>query len=165
VHVEHLFGGSALAAIDAKGRVRVPRFVREVAERRSDAGFLVLGPHESDSCVTGYDPSWRRMLFADAERRRLQEEAAGGGASHHSRARRAFGLTEQAEIDSGGRIALPPMIRRLGRIEDLALFVGTGGAFEIWNPHLAAESGDPALAELARWRLGHDEPESHEKEE
>jgi hypothetical protein len=48
------------------------------------------------------------------------------------------------------------MVRRMGRIEGLALFVGTGGAFEIWNPELAAASGDPALAELARWRLGHD---------
>ncbi|HEX9931566.1 MAG TPA: division/cell wall cluster transcriptional repressor MraZ, partial [Allosphingosinicella sp.] len=137
MHVEHLFGGSALAAVDSRGRVRLPRFVREVTERRSDAGLVVLGPHESDACVTGYDPSWRRMLFADAERRRLQDETAGGPATHHARARRAFGLTEQAEIDSRGSIALPPMIRRIARIEGLALFVGTGGAFEIWNPHVA----------------------------
>ena len=164
--VEHLFGGSALAAVDRRGRVQLPKFVREVSERRSDAGFLVLGPHESDSCVTGYDPSYRRMLFADAERLRLQNEAAAGSAArHHSRTRRAFGLTEQAEIDAAGRIALPPMIRNMGLIEDLALFVGTGGTFEIWNPGLAAQSGDPALAELARWRLGHDRPEMQEKEE
>jgi MraZ protein len=166
VQIEHLYGGSALAAVDGGGRVRLPRFVRETAERRSDAGFLVLGPHESDSCLSGYDPAWRRVLFDDSERLRLRDEAAGAGAAkHYGRARRAFGLAEQTQIDGEGRIALPPMARRLARIEGRALFVGTGGAFEIWNPELAAQSGDPALAELARWRLGLDDDRTPEQEE
>lgn len=166
MQLDHLYAGSALALIDERGRVRLPRFVRETLGRRSEAGFVVLGPHESDACLTGYDPAFRRMLFADSERRRLHEEAGGAGPErHHGRARRVFGRTEQARIDSAGRIALPPMLRGIGRIEDVALFVGTGGAFEIWNPRLAIESGDPALAELAGWRLGHDRPERHEKEE
>lgn len=166
MQIEHLYGGSALASVDGRGRVRLPRFVRETAERRSDSGFLVLGPHESDSCLTGYDPGYRRMLFADSERLRLRDESAGAGAaSHHGRTRRAFGLTEQAEIDGDGRIALPAMVRRLARIEGQALFVGTGGAFEIWNPELAAASGDPALTELARWRLGADDHHIEQEEE
>jgi len=161
VQIEHLYAGSALAAVDGRGRVRLPRFVLETAERRSGAGILVLGPHESDDCLTGYDPSWRRMLFDDSERQRLRDEAAGAAAArHHGRARRAFGLTEQADIDAEGRIALPPMVRRLARIEGRALFVGTGGAFEIWNPEIAAGSGDSALAELARWRLGQNDDSS-----
>lgn len=164
MQIDHFYGGSALAPVDGQGRVRLPRFVRDVAARRSDAPVVVLGPHESDSCLTGYDPAYRRALFEDAERLRLRDESAGAGA-HHGRARRTFGLTEQAQIDSGGRITLPPMARRLGQIGDLALFVGTGGAWEIWNPHLAAESGDPALAELARWRLGHDQPHLKETED
>jgi MraZ protein len=44
-------------------------------------------------------------------------------------------------------------MRRKGRIEDLALFVGVGGTFEIWNPRLALESGDQDLRELAAYRL------------
>ena len=138
--------------------MRLPRFVREVAARRSDSRSIVIGAHESDACLTGYDPAYRQTLFAETERLRLRDEP------HHGRARRAFGFTEQAEIDAAGRIAIPEMIRRYGRIDDLALFVGTGGAFEIWNPHLAAESGDPMLEELAQWRLGHDQ-HSHEEEE
>jgi MraZ protein len=165
VQIEHHFGGSALAAVDGGGRVRLPRFVRETAERRSDARLLIFGAHESDSCATGYDPAYRRMLFADSERLRLRDEAAGADTAHHGRARRAFGLTEQAEIDGEGRVVLPPMIRRLAGIESEALFVGTGGAFEIWNPHAAAESGDPALAEMARWRLGNDPIDTREEEE
>ncbi len=152
VQIDHLFGGSALEPVDSGGRVRLPRFVTETAGRRGDAGLLVIGLHESESCLTGYDPGFRRLLFADSERQRL------GGAAQPARLRRAFGLTEEAAIDAGGRVALPEMLRRLGRIESSALFVGTGGAFEIWDPETAAASGDPALAELARWRLArHDQ--------
>jgi len=44
-------------------------------------------------------------------------------------------------------------MRRKGRIEDLALFVGVGGTFEIWNPHVALEHGDEDLRELAAYKL------------
>ena len=40
-------------------------------------------------------------------------------------------------------------MRKRGQIEDLALFVGTGGTFEIWNPQLALQSEDDGLRELA----------------
>jgi DNA-binding transcriptional regulator/RsmH inhibitor MraZ len=166
VHLEHLFGGSALAPVGGDGRVKLPRFVRETAVRRSEDRTLVLGPHEADPCLTGYDRPYRRMLFADTERLRLAGEAGPADAKAEAprRARRTFGLTEEAPWSDDGTIRLPAMVRRMGRIDGLALFVGTGGAFEIWNPHLAAESGDPDLAELARWRLGHDTA-SHEEEE
>lgn len=164
MQIEHLFGGSALAAVDGKGRVRLPRFVRDVAARRSGSQTLVLGPHEKDPCLTGYDPSYRRALFEDSERLRLRDETLGSEANHR-RARRAFGLTEQAEVDAEGWICLPLMARRLGRIEDLALFLGTGATFEIWDPRVAAQSDDPALAELARWRLGDDRLQHHERED
>jgi len=164
VHIDHFYGGSALAAVDGQGRIRLPRFVREVALRRSEAQAVVVGVHDSDPCLIGYDPAYRRALFDDWERLRLRDEV-DGSVARHSRARRAFGLTEQAAIDRDGRIALPPMMRRLGRIEDSALFVGTGGAFEIWNPHLAADGDDSALAELARWRLGHDQSQRNRRED
>ena len=36
MELEHLFTGSALNAVDAKGRLSVPSFIRQVIERRSD---------------------------------------------------------------------------------------------------------------------------------
>ena len=62
-------------------------------------------------------------------------------------------MTEDVPYDSSGRIILPPMLRRKGRIEDLALFVGIGGTFEIWNPRLALDQGDEDLREIAAYRL------------
>ena len=39
---EHLFQGSALNAVDAKGRVSVPASLRSVIEKRSNAKMLVV---------------------------------------------------------------------------------------------------------------------------
>jgi MraZ protein len=154
VELEHLFNGSALNAVDAKGRLSVPAFIRGVVERRSDAKAVVIGAHEVDPCLTAYDRGYARILHAENERRRLLEESRGGeAADHFARARRTFGITEDVPYDTSGRIILPPMMRRKGRIEDLALFVGTGGTFEIWNPYVALESGDEGLRELAAYRL------------
>jgi MraZ protein len=44
-------------------------------------------------------------------------------------------------------------MRRKGQIEELALFVGVGGTFEIWNPYVALKSGDGDLKDLAAYRL------------
>ena len=154
MELEHLFNGSALNAVDGKGRLSIPAFIRAVVERRSDAKAIILGAHEVDPCLTAYDRGYARHLHVENERRRLLEESASGGeTSHYRRARRTFGLTEDVPYDPSGRIILPPMMRRKGRIEDLALFVGVGGTFEIWNPHVALEHGDEDLRELAAYRL------------
>ena len=154
MELEHLFNGSALNAVDGKGRLSIPAFIRGVVERRSDAKAVVLGAHEVDPCLTAYDRGYARHLHIENERRRLLEEGASGGeTSHYRRARRTFGLTEDVPYDPSGRIIMPPMMRRKGRIEDLALFVGVGGTFEIWNPFIALEHGDEDLKELAAYRL------------
>jgi MraZ protein len=152
VELEHLFTGSALNAVDAKGRLSVPAFIRSVIERRSDARAIIVGLHEVDPCLTAYDRNYARNLYSENERRRLNEESADAQ-MHFSRARRTFGVTEEVPYDTSGRIILPPMMRRKGRIDDLALFVGVGGTFEIWNPRLALESKDADLRELAAYRL------------
>lgn len=149
-----LFNGNALSMVDGKGRLSVPAFIRSVVERRSDAKAIIVGTQEASPCLNAYDRSYAQYLFRENERRRLAEEAGGGEvAAAEQRARRTFGLTEEALYDPSGRIVLPPMLRRKGNIEDMALFVGVGGTFEIWNPRLALDSGDSDLAEIAAFRL------------
>ena len=154
MEVEDFFQGSALNAVDAKGRLSVPAFVRSVIERRSDARAIVVGAHEIAPCLTAYGRNYAKNLWTDLERRRLAEEDRGGTLDdHYARARRMFGMTEDVPYDTSGRIILPPMMRRKGGIEDLALFVGVGGTVEIWNPRVALEQGDPDLRDIAAWRL------------
>jgi MraZ protein len=156
--LEHLFSSSALRIVDAGGCVSLPPFVRTALERRSDCPVVVIGLHDIDPCLLAYDRGYARILHAEHERGRLTEN---GSEIHYARARRIFGFSEEASCGYEGRITFPPLMRRKGKIEDLALFVGTGGAFEIWNPQLALEAGDTALRELAVWRLEEFLPPTH----
>jgi MraZ protein len=150
----HLFSGNALGAVDASGRVRLPLFILKELEARPQRCRFFFGAHERDPCVTGYEPAERAALCEEVERRRRLDEAEGRPPErHYARSRRLFGMVEEAPCDSRGRIALPPLARRRGRIGQLALFIGTGKSFEIWNPEVAMEASDPELRDVARYRL------------
>ena len=158
----HIFSGSALAEVGSDGAVRLPRFVRQALG--AAAPRLVLGVHERAPCLTGHGVGRWPAIAAEIERRRLRDETAGAdGEAHHRRARRAFGMAEEAAFDRRGRLCLPSMIRRRGGIARLALFVGTGADFEIWDPARAGAADDETLREIAAWRLA--ERESSESGE
>src|SRR5579885_1681447 len=80
VEIDDFFQGSALNAVDAKGRLSVPAFVRSVIERRSDARAIVVGAHEVSPCLTAYGRGYARKLYEDMERRRLADEEKGAAA-------------------------------------------------------------------------------------
>ena len=156
VALEHLFQGSALNAVDAKGRVSVPAFLRSVIERRGDARTIVLAKHDAFTCLSAYDPAYAALKHQKLER--LLEKQETDPAAELDYARRtmmAFGATEEVPYDSSGRVIVPPMMRRKGQIEDLALFLGTGETFQIWNPKKLLK--DPRipddLKDIARFRL------------
>ena len=154
--LEHLFQGSALNAVDAKGRVSVPAFLRAVIEKRGAARTIVLAKHDSFPALSAYDPAFAAMRHAKLERL-LEKEETGPDAEleYQRRNMMAFAATEETPYDTSGRIVLPPMMRRKGGIEDLALFLGTGETFQIWNPKLFL--GDARISEdmkdIARFRL------------
>jgi len=156
VALEHLFQGSALNAVDAKGRVSVPAFLRSVIERRGDAKTIVLAKHESFPALSAYDPAYAALKHAKLERLLEKEEtSAQAQLEYQQRNLMAFAATEETPYDSSGRILFPPMMRRKGQIEDLALFLGTGETFQIWNPRLfLAEPNVPEdMKDIARFRL------------
>ena len=154
--LEHLFQGSALNAVDAKGRVSVPAFLRSVIERRGDARTIVLAKHDSFACLSAYDPAYAALRHEKLER--LLEKQETDPAAELDYARRtmmAYGATEEVPYDSSGRVIVPPMMRRKGQLEDLALFIGVGETFQIWNPKLfLADKNIPEdMKDIARFRL------------
>ena len=155
MEVTHIFSGNALGALDDQGRVRLPPFILREMARHGDAGRLLLGVHEKDPCLTGYGSGLRPRLEAELERRRLRDEALGRPSDqHHARARRTFGLVEEASYDEGGRLTLPPLARRRGGLGRSILFIGAGSHFEIWDLSLAMAEGDEELRFVAEYRLG-----------
>jgi MraZ protein len=143
---EHLFRGSALNAVDAKGRLSVPAFIRQKIERRSDEKLLVLSVHSEFQCLVGYDANYSSVMQEKAEKRlgdtpdplaELDLQAS------------LFAGTVDVPYDPSGRIIMPPRLKRRADIGELALFVGMGGDFQIWNPQVALKSESRQLRELA----------------
>ena len=166
MEITHIFSGNALGALDEEGRVRLPSFILREMARHGDGGRVLLGVHEKDPCVTGYGLELRPRLQAELERRRLRDEANGRPSDeHHARARRTFGMVEEASYDDGGRLTLPPLARRRGGLGGTILFIGAGSHFELWDPSLAMAEGDEELRFLAEYRLGAGAPSIEEEDE
>ncbi len=156
VALEHLFQGSALNAVDAKGRVSVPAFLRSVIERRGDARTIVLAKHDSFPCLSAYDPAYAALKHQKLERLlEKQETDPKAELDYARRTMMAFGAPEEIPYDSSGRVILPPMMRRKGQVDDLALFIGVGETFQIWNPRLflADENVPEDMKDIARFRM------------
>ena len=154
--LEHLFQGSALNAVDAKGRVSVPAFLRQVIERRGDARTIVLAKHDHFQALSAYDPGFAARKHSKLERLLEKQETDPSAEMEYARrTMMAFGATEEVPYDSSGRVILPPIMRRQGGIEDLALFIGVGETFQLWNPAVfLADSNIPDdMKEIARFRL------------
>jgi MraZ protein len=147
-----LYHGSELCEVDADGNVAIPAFLDAVLPAEASPE-IVVAKHQGDSCLIAYGRDHLATLAERAERRRLAEEARGDEArSHYHRMRGTFGLSERMKREGKG-LRIPAAMRHLGRIDDLALFVGAGDNFEIWNPQLALESDDEHFRALAEFRL------------
>lgn len=154
--LEHLFQGSALNGVDAKGRVSVPAFLRSVIERRGDARTIVLAKHETFPCLSAYDPAYAALKHSKIERLlEKNEQEAGAQLAYQQSNLLAFAVSEEVPYDSTGRILLPTMMRRKGGIAELALFLGVGETFQIWNPEtLLGDDRIPEdLKDVCRYRL------------
>lgn len=150
-----MFTGHALNAIDAKGRVAIPSGLRQAVEINGDGRNLIIAKHETDPCLIGYDRGWSALLHARLGRTEDRAADSGRDYDRFNANRRAFGLVEDVPFDASGRFILPPMLRDRAQLGDLALFLGTGDTFEVWNPRLLidAPSMDEEIKDVARWLL------------
>ena len=146
-----LFHGSALCEVAQDGTVTIPGFLAETLGE--GPAELLLSKHDADACLVGYSRDHLETLSTRAEARRLADEARGDDArNHYRRMRRTFGVVEKLPR-AGAILTIPAAMRHLGKIETLALFVGAGDSFEIWNPDLAVQSEDAQFRDLAAYRL------------
>lgn len=148
-----LFIGCELWDVDADGIIGVPAFLNEAFGTELASADLLVSRHRTDACLVGYGRDHLCELGTRLERLRENDQAHGRDERfHHCRMRHVFGLTEHMPAVEGA-IRIPPAMRQLGRIGPLALFLGTGDSFEIWNPDLALESGDEGFRDFAAHRL------------
>lgn len=116
-----MFLGQFVHSIDAKGRITVPVRFRDS-----------LG----DGAVVTQGFERNLMVYTTESFERLADQARHLSTTDpEARAvrRLIFGGAADVELDSQGRILVPPFLREYAALEGEAAIVGTGDYFEIWN--------------------------------
>lgn len=123
-----LFRGCALCEVDADGNLLLTESTAQALGLPAADEPLVLSAHERDQCLVGY---------ARADLQEIRTRSGVDAQVSDASMRRILGIVEMEPRNARG-FSLPAAMRHHGRIESVALVVGAGDRFEIWNPQLAA---------------------------
>lgn len=125
-----VFVGTYRHAIDAKGRINVPRkFLDHFREPGAVRTFFAT--QGLDGCVFLFPREQWESVVAQVRSSSLGSEEA------RAFSRRFFGATREVDVDAAGRILLPKELRDFAGIGDEALFVGVDTRIELWAPDRA----------------------------
>lgn len=107
--------------LDPKGRVSLPARFREAF---ADGVWLTIG---QDGCL---------YVFPRAEWRRRSDEVASSplsDADGRAFARLFFGSSDEAKLDSQGRVTIPQRLRETAGISKDVVVLGVRDRMEIWD--------------------------------
>lgn len=136
-----MFRGAHSITIDPKGRFAMPAKHRDcLAEYCAGHVVITIDP---DHCLLLYPlPDWeeienklKRLHNLDRRARSLQ--------------RLLLGHATELELDSHGRILLPPLLREFATLDRKAMLIGQGNKFELWDEDRWNSNRDQWLAEYA----------------
>ncbi|WP_133129568.1 division/cell wall cluster transcriptional repressor MraZ [Legionella yabuuchiae] len=136
-----MFRGINSISIDGKGRLSVPTRYRDALGQ--DRASLVVTIDTEETCLLLYPASqWQviednlqRMPSFNATARRIQ--------------RLLIGHATDVELDSNGRILLPPLLRDYAHLSKRVVLIGQGNKFEVWDESLWQSKREQWLAEEA----------------
>jgi MraZ protein len=119
--------GRVSAKIDDKGRLKVPSAYRAFIEAEWGTGLYLTSLSSSGDCVRVYP-----MKVWEGIEASLREQPS------LSPSRKAFEMTtsywgQAAELDSQGRVVLPPQLREAAGASADVEVLGLQNCLEIWN--------------------------------
>lgn len=121
-----MFQGSHSINMDAKGRMAIPAKYRD-ALTAACGGRIVMTAHTQDRCVLVYPETEWQTILPKIEALPTFNRAA-------LRAQRLLiGYACALELDSNGRVLLPPTLREYANLEKKLMLVGLGKKFELWG--------------------------------
>ena len=117
-----LFLGEYDHALDDRGRVTLPRKIRQEIDERE----IVLAKG-FDPCIFGFDKgSWEKEAAKHLESPVTDEKA-------RNLRRYLFAGAEKVDIDKLGRILLPALLKEYAKVSHEVVIIGAGDHFEIWD--------------------------------
>lgn len=134
-----MFRGVNSLSLDAKGRMAMPSKYRERLLAQCN-GQMIVTVDRSDACLLLYPiPEWEdierklvRLGNLNPQARRLQ--------------RLLIGHAMEVELDTNGRILLPPPLREFAQLDKRIALTGQGNKFEIWDEQTWSEQRDTWIA-------------------
>lgn len=120
-----MFRGLNQISLDTKGRLAIPVRYRDALIETS-RGELVATV-DRDRCLLLYPrPRWEEI---ERELVRLPSLQAGARAVQ----RMLLGYATDMQMDSHGRILLPPALRDYAELDHKVVMIGQGNKFELWS--------------------------------
>jgi MraZ protein len=135
-----VFRGVTILNLDAKGRMAVPTKYRDRLQSNAE-GQLVVTLDMSDPCLLIYPVhEWEEI-----ERKLVRLPSLNKQAARLKRL--LLGHACEVELDSHGRILLPPALRELVHLEKRIILLGQGNKFEVWDEQTWNDRRDQWLEE------------------
>lgn len=135
-----MFKGVTILNLDAKGRMAIPSKYRERI-RALGEGQLVVTLNMNAPCLSIYPtPEWE-----DIERKITRLPSLNKQASRLKRI--VLGHASELDLDSHGRILLPPALRELVKLAKKVILLGQGNKFEVWDEQIWNDCRDQMLSE------------------
>lgn len=126
-----MFRGLNQVSLDAKGRLAIPVRYREALAEA--AGGELVATVDRDRCLLLYPrPRWEEIERELAGLPSLQPET-------RAIQRMLLGHAAEMQMDSHGRILLPPALREYAELDHKVVMIGQGHRFEIWSETRWAE--------------------------
>lgn len=120
-----MFRGINLIGLDAKGRMAMPTRYREQLEGKDNQVVVTI------------DTESPCLLIYPLKEWEIIEEKLQTLPSFNRAARRIqrllIGHATELELDSNGRILLPPLLREYAKLDKRVMLVGQGKKFELWD--------------------------------
>ena len=135
-----MFKGVTILNIDAKGRMAVPTKYRDRLQSTVE-GQLVVTLGMSDPCLWIYPVT----EWEDIERKLVRLPSLNKQATRLRHL--LLGHASEVDLDSHGRILLPPALRELVHLEKRIILLGQGNKFEVWNEQTWNDRRDKWLQE------------------
>lgn len=132
-----MFRGLTKLNLDNKGRLVMPARHRAALPAGSESRIVVT--LDRDNCLVMYPlPEWA-LVEAQFTRVGMDPKVV-------MLKRLVIGHAEELDIDSAGRVLLPPLLREIAGLEKTVMMVGQGNKLEVWSETRWTQTRDATLA-------------------
>ncbi len=120
-----LLTGTFGRVLDEKLRVAIPKRLR-VAMGCPEGGELYLAPETDQSLAIYSQEAFERLADRLTKVPPTRQDV-------RAFARLFYGLAERVELDSQGRVRIPPKLAKLAQLENAVVLVGVRDHVELWS--------------------------------